>query len=102
MSAQTDDKEGIPKVPQTEYWIAAEKLGVLESRITGMIAEFSKHKRRTQFNALVKVLKGLGLIAPNDFVVTITYGCNNLGEKGLQICVVPTVKIDGYLPARGA
>lgn len=80
------------------YFVASEKLGMIEASVRRMNSATNKRSRRLDLNDIQFVLKRLGVIASDAKVVALGYGCLDTGDAGLIILCESPTKILGQLP----
>jgi hypothetical protein len=80
------------------YFIAAERLGMLESAIACMSSTPGKRKRAIEFNSIQQVLKKLKVIEDSMKIVGISFGCLDSGEAGMFVICQSPIRLLGDVP----
>lgn len=92
------DRDLIRQIEQCSFFIASERLGLLEQSVARMACTVGKRKRGVEFNAIVKVIRALRLVPPEAVVAGLAYGCLEGGDAGLFIITNSPTKVVGSLP----
>lgn len=96
------EEEAKAKPPCLEgetFFIPEESLGALENIVREMPQHAVRRARQLEFNRVEHVLKDLRLIGRSKKVVSISFGCLDVGEVGMFVTVQPGItRIKAQIP----